>query len=105
MPRYEGDLPAALEAEMSAVVPYLLEKGWEIFEFRYEPQAVGDWYIDFFRSDLTIHLVRDGSQYFVDDPAGNLEPASLQRVFTDPAEFQKAVIEWIKHLETNAKDT
>jgi hypothetical protein len=96
-------LPAALEVEMSHCSSLSAQRGWEIFEFRYEPQVFGNWYIDLFHSDFTIRLVKDRSQYSVDGDKGTLEPGDMRRTFTDSAEFQQAVIEWIEHMERGAK--
>jgi hypothetical protein len=93
-------LPAELETELSIGIPFLLERGWEIFEFRYEPQTFGNWYIDFFRSDLTIRLVKERSQYSVEGNAGELRSTGMWRVFMDATEFQQAIIDWIEHPGT-----
>ncbi len=89
---------------MSAVIPFLLEKGWDIFEYRYEPEVFGNWYIDFFRSDVTIRLVKDRSQYSIDGARAELKSDGIGRVFTDPKEFQQAVIDWIKQSAASPKD-
>jgi hypothetical protein len=99
MPEENSPLPAELVAEIPVLIPYLLQAGWEIFEFRYEPETFGNWYVDFFRSSRNIRLVKDRSQYFVNAPKADLEAAGMSHVFTNATEFQQSVIEGIKHLE------
>jgi hypothetical protein len=101
----KDDLPAVLQAEMSTVLPYLFQRGWELFEFRYEPEVFGNWCIDLFHSRVTISLVKDRSQYSADCDQGILKLPCIEPTFDDPGKFQQAVIEWVEHLDTTVRDS
>jgi hypothetical protein len=85
-----------VEKEIGELISQLSTAGWAILASRYEPKVFGNWFVDVHRDGITVRLVKDRSQYFVDRLATKEIKASDQLgAFSNLQEFREAVIKWL----------
>jgi hypothetical protein len=90
------NLPADIAREAGSLISTLRTAGWTLLEARYDAKTLGNWHIDLARDDLSLRLVKDRSQFFVDGPpVQELKATGLWRAFEDFAEFQRVIVNWV----------
>lgn len=92
-------IPPEIEGEIGELISRLSSDGWTISDSRFEPNVFGNWFVDVHRDGITVRLVKDRSQYFVDRLASEkTKPVELSEAFSNLQEFQDAVIKWLKDM-------
>jgi hypothetical protein len=90
------NLPADIAREAGLLISTLQTEGWILLEARYDAKTMGNWYIDLASDDLSLRLVKDRSQFFIEGPAvEELKAAGLWGAFEDFAEFQQVIVNWV----------
>ena len=90
------NLPDDIAREARLLISALQTAGWTLLEARYDAKTMGNWYLDLARDGLSLRLVKDRSQFFIDGPpVEELKAAGLWRAFEDFAEFQQVIVNWM----------
>ena len=88
-------VPRKVASEINNILMELLQSGWQVFDYRYDSQSFGNWCVQLVRKDLSIRVIKDRSQYFLDGPSKNeLGGTDLERTFDERTEFRRALAHW-----------
>jgi hypothetical protein len=97
MPSKDKPTPAEIQVEIGKLLSQLSKAGWTILASQYDPKVFGNWFVNVYRDGITIRLVKDRSQYFVDRLSSEkIKADELSVAFSNLQEFQDAVIKWIR---------
>lgn len=86
------DLPTPLNEVLGPLVDSLSALGYTAVTSRYEPEAFGNFYVDFAGPVRSFRVVRDRGQYMLDGDRLWLESWSLWQAFGDPSEFSDTLL-------------
>ena len=88
-------LPKKVASEINGILADLLQSGWQVLDYRFDPQSFGNWYVQLTRNDSSITVIKDRSQYTLNGPSKNeLKGTGLERTFNDQADFRRALRHW-----------
>jgi hypothetical protein len=99
LPACNDGLPVEIADEVGEVISNLCSLEWKLLNAFYDRKMFGNWYVDLYRADTTIRLVKDRSQYQMTGlPREDLERAGLYRVFENLVAFRLTVTTWAETL-------
>jgi hypothetical protein len=85
-------LPVEVEKEVGGLIAQLQSAGWTVSAHRYDTKSFGNWYVDLYRGNQRIRLVKDRSQYSIDGShVDSIKAAGLSKAFDDLNEFRQSV--------------
>jgi hypothetical protein len=84
-----------IESDLQGVLVDLKDRHFVPRNSIYDPQAFGNYYVDFIGPNKSFRIVKDRSQYMLEGDRHDLEPFGLWRAFDNREEFAKALFSWL----------
>jgi hypothetical protein len=82
-----------IRSEVGSLLDGLEAFGWTVSSSRYDPNVMGNWFVDMSRSGVILRLIKDRGQYLVDGPRQEeLAAEGLWRAFDSFDEFSRLVV-------------